>query len=83
MDDPFLQASYMAAGGAKCNSARYARPSRPGSGEEDADSPAFEVYLNSPMDTAPEDLLTEICLPLKEQAAGGGRRSVFLRNLSL
>jgi AraC family transcriptional regulator len=25
----------------------------------------FEVYLNSPMDTAPEDLVTEICLPLK------------------
>ena len=37
----------------------------PGSGEEAADSPMFEVYLNSPMDTAPEDLLTEICLPLK------------------
>ncbi|MCX8509556.1 MAG: AraC family transcriptional regulator [Rhodobacteraceae bacterium] len=37
----------------------------PGSGHEPADSPVFEVYLNSPMDTAPEDLITEICLPLK------------------
>lgn len=36
----------------------------PNSGEAPADSPVFEVYLNSPMDTAPEDLLTEICLPL-------------------
>jgi AraC family transcriptional regulator len=37
----------------------------PGSGEEPADSPSFEVYLNSPMDTAPENLLTELHLPLK------------------
>jgi len=36
----------------------------PASGEAPADSPVFEVYLNSPMDTAPKDLLTEICLPL-------------------
>jgi AraC family transcriptional regulator len=37
----------------------------PASGEEPADSPAFEVYLNSPTDTAPEDLVTELHLPLK------------------
>lgn len=37
----------------------------PQSGEEPADSPCFEVYLNDPRDTAPADLLTEICLPLK------------------
>jgi AraC family transcriptional regulator len=37
----------------------------PASGREPADSPVFEIYLNSPMDTAPEDLLTEICVPLK------------------
>ncbi len=37
----------------------------PASGEEAADSPSFEVYLNSPMDTAPDQLLTEICLPLR------------------
>ena len=36
----------------------------PASGETPADSPVFEVYLNTPMDTAPEDLLTEICLAL-------------------
>ena len=34
------------------------------SGEEAADRPSFEVYLNSPRDTAPDDLRTEICLPL-------------------
>lgn len=37
----------------------------PQSGEEPADAPAFEVYLNTPMETAPEDLLTELHLPLK------------------
>jgi AraC family transcriptional regulator len=37
----------------------------PQSGETPAESPVFEVYLNNPMDTAPEDLVTEICLPLK------------------
>ncbi len=37
----------------------------PKSGEDPADAPCYEIYLNSPTDTAPEDLLTEICLPLK------------------
>lgn len=37
----------------------------PTSGEIPADSPSFEIYLNSPMDTAPEELLTELCVPLK------------------
>ena len=37
----------------------------PQSGEEPADTPSFEVYLNSPMDVAPEDLITELHLPLK------------------
>ncbi|RYI32846.1 MAG: AraC family transcriptional regulator [Acetobacteraceae bacterium] len=37
----------------------------PQSGEEPADAPSFEVYLNSPMDTAPEALVTELHLPLK------------------
>jgi AraC family transcriptional regulator len=37
----------------------------PESGEEPADTPSFEVYLNSPMDTQPEDLVTELHLPLK------------------
>ncbi len=37
----------------------------PASGEEPADSPSFEVYLNSPMETAPDALITEICMPLR------------------
>lgn len=36
-----------------------------GSDRAPADSPVFEVYLNSPMDTAPADLVTEIWMPLK------------------
>ncbi|MFQ6551321.1 GyrI-like domain-containing protein [Aestuariibius insulae] len=36
-----------------------------GSGKEPSDTPSFELYLNSPLDTRPEDLKTEICLPLK------------------
>jgi AraC family transcriptional regulator len=36
----------------------------PASGETPADRPVFEVYLNTPMQVAPEELLTEICLPL-------------------
>jgi AraC family transcriptional regulator len=35
------------------------------SGETPADSPPFEVYLNSPMHTVQEKLVTEICLPLQ------------------
>ena len=37
----------------------------PNSGEEPADTPCYELYLNNPREVAPEDLLTEICLPLK------------------
>jgi len=37
----------------------------PGSGEELRDEPSFEVYLNSPDDTRPEELKTEIYIPLK------------------
>ncbi|WP_050604853.1 GyrI-like domain-containing protein [Ruegeria sp. 6PALISEP08] len=37
----------------------------PESDEEPADEPCYEIYLNDPRETAPEDLLTEICLPLK------------------
>ncbi len=36
----------------------------PASGQELADRPVFEIYLNHPRHTAPADLLTEICLPL-------------------
>ncbi len=37
----------------------------PGSGRAAADAPPFEVYLNTPHDTAPQDLRTEIHLPLR------------------
>lgn len=37
----------------------------PTSGEEPADRPMFEVNLNDPRRTLPDDLLTQICLPLK------------------
>ncbi|MBC6427696.1 MAG: GyrI-like domain-containing protein [Cellvibrionales bacterium] len=37
----------------------------PQSGEELADAPDYEIYLNDPGETAEEDLLTEICVPLK------------------
>ena len=36
----------------------------PQSGRELAPRPCFEIYLNSPTDTAPEHLLTEIHVPL-------------------
>jgi AraC family transcriptional regulator len=36
----------------------------PASGMDPADGPSFEVYKNSPMDTAPDDLITELHLPL-------------------
>ena len=41
----------------------------PGSGEEVDDRPCMEIYRNSPLDTAPADLLTDLCLPLR---ADGG-----------
>jgi AraC family transcriptional regulator len=34
------------------------------SGRTPADRPVFEEYLNNPRETAPADLLTDICLPL-------------------
>ncbi len=37
----------------------------PSSGEEPADRPCLEIYRNDPTTTAPADLVTEICLPLK------------------
>lgn len=36
----------------------------PASGETTGDAPPFEIYLNDPRNTAPEDLRTEICVPL-------------------
>ncbi|MEL7114134.1 MAG: AraC family transcriptional regulator [Pseudomonadota bacterium] len=37
----------------------------PQSGEELGDHPPIEVYLNAPTEVAPEDLLTDVCVPLK------------------
>ncbi len=37
----------------------------PESGLAPADAPCFEVYLNNPMEVAPEDCLTEICIPVE------------------
>lgn len=37
----------------------------PKSGEEPANSPPFEIYLNTPMDTPQDNLVTEICMPLR------------------
>lgn len=39
------------------------------SGYEAADSPVFEDYLNNPRDTAPDQLLTDIYLPLVDGQA--------------
>lgn len=38
-----------------------------GSGREPGDAPVFEAYFNTPVDTPPTELLTEICLPLREE----------------
>ncbi|WP_186046422.1 AraC family transcriptional regulator [Burkholderia gladioli] len=37
----------------------------PASGHAPAEAPSFERYLNDPRDTPAEQLLTEICLPLR------------------
>ncbi|WP_375266500.1 GyrI-like domain-containing protein [Planktotalea sp.] len=42
----------------------------PQSGRMPADLPSYEVYLNSPMDTAPAELLTEIYVPLQPITTG-------------
>lgn len=41
----------------------------PQSGREPFNDPGFEIYWNSPQATAEEDLLTEICIPLKSRSA--------------
>ncbi len=40
----------------------------PGSGEEPADRPCMEEYVNDPKRTPPPDLLTDVMLPLRERA---------------
>lgn len=40
----------------------------PASGEEAAEAPCMELYMNSPQDTAPPDLVTKIFMPLQPVA---------------
>ena len=42
----------------------------PQSGEEPDDRPCMELYRNSPVDTAPAELLTDLCLPLRTAPGG-------------
>ena len=42
----------------------------PQSGEEMDDRPCMEIYRNSPFDTAPARLQTDLCLPLRPASAG-------------
>ncbi len=37
----------------------------PQSGEEADDRPCMEIYRNTPLDTPPAELLTDLCLPLR------------------
>lgn len=37
----------------------------PDSGHRDGDGPSYELYRNNPMNTKPQDLVTEIYVPLK------------------
>ncbi len=41
----------------------------PQSGEEIDDRPCMEIFLNSPLDTPPAELVTELCLPLRQAPA--------------
>lgn len=43
----------------------------PQSGEDPGDAPCYELYLNSPADTSPQDLETEICALLKSDVSPG------------
>ena len=42
----------------------------PRSGREARSAPCLEVYLNSPEDTDPEDLVTDVCAPLEPREGG-------------
>lgn len=37
----------------------------PQAGREAADKPCDEIYVNTPMDAAPKDLITDIYLPMR------------------
>ena len=42
----------------------------PGSGKTMADRPCMELYRNTPLNTAPERLVTDLCLALREETKG-------------
>ena len=42
----------------------------PQSGEDVDDRPCMEIYRNNPRDTAPDELVTDVCLPLREAPKG-------------
>ena len=44
----------------------------PGSGEVVAQRPCMELYRNTPWDTAAENLVTDLCLPLQKPRKGQG-----------
>ncbi len=46
--------------------ARFVREWLPASGQELGRGATFELYLNTPLDTRPEDLTTELYLPLAD-----------------
>ena len=46
----------------------------PQSGEEVDDRPCIEIFHNSPLDTRPEELLTDLCLPLRDCPGKDGTR---------
>ena len=42
----------------------------PGNNESAEDGPCIEVYLKTQGDTAPEELVTDLCVPLRERTTG-------------
>ena len=45
-----------------------------GSDEPMADRPCMELYRNAPTDTPPGDVVTDLCVPLRERMSGYRRR---------
>ena len=46
-----------------------------GSGEVVAQRPCMELYRNTPWETAPENLVRDLCVPLRKRRAGQGTNS--------
>ena len=66
---PFLNPGRLTNEPARRHSDSRVAPRQPAREEEDeampADAPPFDIYRNSPAFTAPENLITDIHLPLK------------------